>query len=166
LTQCLALAKPTVVDADGLNLLAGSDVSLPSQCVLTPHPAEAARLLGVGTTVIQSDRLACARQIADRYKSVCVLKGAGTVIADPDGEVWICSAGNPAMATAGMGDVLTGIIGALLAQGLSPLEAAKCGVYQHAAAADYLVTEGGRRTLLASDVAKRLSFDGRAEAAD
>ena len=157
LRDCLSLDKPTVVDADGLTLLAESRQTLPRQTVLTPHPGEAATLLGCSTRKVQRDRLAAAQAIAENYAGVCVLKGAGTVIANPTGEAWICPAGNPAMATAGMGDVLTGIMGALLAQGFDALEAAKTGAHWHALTADELVNRKGVRTLLASDVARALS---------
>jgi hydroxyethylthiazole kinase-like uncharacterized protein yjeF len=110
--------------------------------VLTPHPAEAARLLDCSTADIQADRVAAALEIARIYQSHVGLKGCGTVIATVDGRWWINTNGNPGMATAGMGDVLTGLIVALMAQGWNPLSALLAGVHLHGAAADQLVAEG------------------------
>ncbi len=123
--------------------------------MLTPHPGEAAALLGCGAKDVQADRLAAAREIHDRYGGVCVLKGVGTVIAGEQG-MEICDRGNPGMASAGMGDVLSGIIGALLASGLSPWDAARYGVWWHAAAGDLGRDDVGESSLLASDVIGRL----------
>ncbi len=141
---------PMVIDADALTLLALSQRPL-KNAVLTPHPGEAARLLDVSVIDIQSDRYAADQAIADQYQSVCVLKGAGTVTASQTAGLWVCSQGNPAMATAGMGDVLAGVIAALLAQGLSGPDAAVCGVQAHAMAGDR-AAHGDTRGLLASDV--------------
>jgi hydroxyethylthiazole kinase-like uncharacterized protein yjeF len=120
---------------------------------MTPHPAEAARLLGRTTGEVQSDRVASAREIARRYRSLVVLKGNGSVIAAPEGAFWINPTGNPGMASAGMGDALTGIIAALLAQAAEPLAALLAGVYLHGAAADELVAAGtGPVGITASEV--------------
>jgi NAD(P)H-hydrate epimerase len=143
--------KPTVLDADGLNLLAEYERGLPEHTVLTPHPGEAARLLGNSTTEVQADRFAAARRLAERYQSVVVLKGAGSLIASPDGDVAVCPWGNPGMASGGMGDVLTGVIAGLLAQGLGAWDAACLGVGVHARAGD-LAARAGERGLLASDL--------------
>ena len=124
-----------VIDADGLNMIAGSQVSVP-QSILTPHPGEAARLLGCDTDEIQARRHLSARRIQDLYGGVCMLKGPGTLICLNGGELWLCDRGNPGMATAGMGDVLSGVIGGLLAQGLSVESAAKSGAWLHSTAAD------------------------------
>lgn len=159
LAAALQLDKPTLVDADALILLANQKIDLPEYTVVTPHPGEAASLLGCPTADIQEDRLAAARAIASEYAAVCVLKGAGSVVASPAGEVFICNKGNPAMASAGMGDVLSGVIVALLAQGYSVLQAAKTGVWWHAAVADQLVERQRLRSLLASDVAQAMSAD-------
>ncbi len=142
--------KPLVVDADALNLIAG-EPTRSDRWVITPHPGEAARLLQVSTTDIEQDRFQAARDLQSRYGGAVVLKGAGTVVASSNGRLAVCSDGNPGMATAGMGDVLSGVIGALLAQGLSLDEAADAGVTVHANAADRAVTLG-QRGLIASDL--------------
>lgn len=145
-----------VIDAGGLRLLATSNPKKYAHQILTPHPGEAAALLGSTTAEIQHDRVAAAKAICLRYGGVCVLKGAGTVIAVND-QVRICDRGNPGMASAGMGDVLSGIIGALLAQGMTPEEAACSGVWLHAASADRAAEGLGQPALLASDVIDGLS---------
>ena len=148
LAQALRLDCPAVLDADALNLLASYTVlqsavqSRKAATLMTPHPAECARLLGATTKEVQGDRIAAARRLAARMKSLVALKGNGTVIATPDGRWWINASGNPGMASAGMGDVLTGIVGALLAQGAAPEEALITGVHLHGAAADALVARG------------------------
>lgn len=137
---------PLVVDADGLNLLARKQVKY-SNWVLTPHPAEAARLLQCETSDIQSDRFTAVTEIASQYGGAVVLKGNGSLIAENGNEaIYCCRQGNPGMASAGMGDVLTGVIAALLAQGLSLSEAARIGVYIHANAADSASADGQRGT--------------------
>ncbi|MBA1202869.1 NAD(P)H-hydrate dehydratase [Pseudomonas capeferrum] len=141
---------PQVWDADALNLLARTPLALPSGSILTPHPGEAARLLGVSTEAVQADRPGAARKLARKYASVCVLKGAGTLVADPDGQLALCSRGHPAMAGAGLGDVLTGVLAALLAQGLEAGAAARLGVWLHACAGERLGPRG--RGLAASDL--------------
>ncbi len=141
-------ARPLVVDADALNLLA-AEPQRREDWVLTPHPGEAARLLGCTATEVQADRPAAARALIARYGGVCVLKGAGTLVADAGG-LWLCDRGNPGMATAGMGDVLTGVIAALRAQGLSARDAACLGVWVHAAAGDDAARDG-EIGLMASD---------------
>ncbi len=125
-----------VWDADALNLLAGSAVRLPKDALLTPHPGEAARLLGLSIAQVQADRPAAALALAARYQAVVVLKGAGSVIAAPDGRLALCDRGHPAMAGAGFGDVLAGVIGALRAQHLAAFEAACLGVWLHARAGE------------------------------
>ncbi len=150
LGAALASRLPLVVDADALNLLAAEPLRRDGW-VLTPHPGEAARLLGRTTAEIQVDRLAAARALQRKYGGVVVLKGAGTLIIDEAGEVGLCDAGNPGMASGGMGDVLTGVIAALMAQGLDGAEAARRGVCLHAAAADRAAT-AGQHGLLASDL--------------
>jgi hydroxyethylthiazole kinase-like uncharacterized protein yjeF len=125
---------PLVMDADALNLLA----AMPRRdagWVLTPHPGEAARLLNTTTTAVQRDRAAAAKQLVKRYGGVCALKGAGTLVADAQ-SLWLCDRGNPGMASGGMGDVLTGAIAALRAQGHPAADAARLGVWLHAAAGD------------------------------
>ena len=123
---------PQVWDADALNMLAEAQVSLPKGCVITPHPGEAARLLGISTAQVQADRPAAAHALSKNYTAVVVLKGAGSLIASPDGRLALCHQGHPAMATAGLGDVLAGLVGALLAQGMDAFDAACLGVWLHA----------------------------------
>ncbi len=141
---------PQVWDADALNLLATGAVDLPEGCLITPHPGEAARLLGIATADVQADRPAAARALAARYHCTVVLKGAGTLIADRDGRLALCDRGHPAMASAGLGDVLAGAAGALLAQGLAPFEAACLAVWLHAVAGERAGQLG--RGLAASDL--------------
>lgn len=155
LTACLESGLPLVLDADGLNLLAGRPCQR-GQWVLTPHPAEAARLLQCSTGEIQRDRVEQAVRLAQRYAAVVVLKGCGTVVADAGGRYGICALGNPGMATGGSGDVLTGIIAGFLAQGLDSWEAAQAGVVAHAAAGDRVAAIQGERGMLASDISAAL----------
>jgi hydroxyethylthiazole kinase-like uncharacterized protein yjeF len=139
--------SPLVLDADALNQLAGSPelqarlAPRVADAILTPHPLEAARLLGVTSGVVQGDRLAGARELAARLEAIVVLKGSGTVIARPDGEVAVNTTGNPGLATGGSGDVLAGLCGALLAQGWPGWEAALGAVWIHGAAADRLAAQ-------------------------
>lgn len=133
--QVLASELPKVLDADALNLLAAAPRPLAGS-VITPHPGEAARLLGCRTADIQADRLAALHALVQRYDCAVVLKGAGSLVGAPRALPWLVDAGNPGMAVGGMGDVLTGVIAALLAQGLSPLQAARGGALLHAAAGD------------------------------
>jgi NAD(P)H-hydrate epimerase len=146
-----ALHLPLVIDADGLNLLAKNPQSNPNW-VLTPHPGEAGRLLNSDTATIQRDRFAAIKAIQQKYKGICVLKGVGSIISNGNGVNKICTAGNPGMASAGMGDILTGIIAGLLAQKIPPEIAAECGVCLHAEAADNAAIELGERGLLATDL--------------
>ncbi|WP_208277502.1 NAD(P)H-hydrate dehydratase [Massilia oculi] len=148
LAKALDSDSPLVIDADALNLI-GASPDLQSRlaqrtapAVLTPHPLEGARLLGMTAGVVQSDRLASAREMALRTNATVILKGSGTVIARPDGEVLVNPTGNAGLATAGSGDVLAGICGALLAQGWTGWEAAAAATWIHGAAADALVDEG------------------------
>ena len=142
--------QPQVWDADALNLLAVGQVAAPRHGVLTPHPGEAARLLGIDTAALQADRPAAARALAQRFALVVVLKGAGSLIAAPDGRLALCDRGHPAMAGAGLGDVLAGLIGALLAQGMAPFDAACLAVWLHARAGEVLAAQG--RGLAAGDL--------------
>ncbi|MDE2308063.1 MAG: NAD(P)H-hydrate dehydratase [Xanthomonadaceae bacterium] len=147
----LGADKPLVLDADGLNLLVREPRKFGVPAVLTPHPGEAGRLLGVATPEIERDRFAAARELARRHAAVVVLKGAGSLIADPDGRLEVCPWGNPGMASGGMGDLLAGIIAALLAQGCTAWQAACLGVGLHARAGDHAAQQG-ERGLLASDL--------------
>lgn len=159
LQQALATKLPMVLDADALNLLAsgrfGSDFST-RRWVLTPHPGEAARLLGCDNAQVQADRPAACLRLQERLGGALLLKGAGTLIAGPDGPLGVCPYGNPGMASGGMGDVLAGIIGALLAQGLTPTAAARLGACLHGRAADLAAAEHGEIGLLASDLPHRV----------
>ena len=148
LAAALQAALPLVIDADALNLI-GADPSLQarlaertSPAILTPHPAEAGRLAGTTTSAIQRDRVAAALALAERLRCHVVLKGAGSVCATPGGGWHVNTTGNPGMAAAGMGDVLTGMIAALLAQGAAPEQAMLAGVWLHGAGADALAAAG------------------------
>jgi ADP-dependent NAD(P)H-hydrate dehydratase / NAD(P)H-hydrate epimerase len=146
---------PIVVDADGLNCLAMNMDGLKSAgapIVITPHPGEMARLSGLTTAQVQADRIACARLMAEKYDVHVVLKGAGTVIAHPDGSVFINRTGNPGMAVGGMGDVLTGLIAGLISQGYAVDVAVRVGVFLHGAAADDAAAKKGCQGYLASEV--------------
>jgi NAD(P)H-hydrate epimerase len=143
-----------VMDADGLNFLSESG-SFNDNWVLTPHPGEAARLLGVTVQAIQQDRLAAISKMNQRYGGVCVLKGAGTLVLSQDTLPVLCDQGNPGMATAGMGDVLSGVIGGLIAQEVPLDVAAKLGVYLHAVAGDLAAREG-ERGMIAMDLMPHL----------
>ena len=151
LDAVMEAGKPLVVDADALNLLARSS-GYREDWVLTPHPGEAARMLGCDTQDIMSDRFNAVARLREKYGGVIVLKGAGTLVQDgtskPPG---VCSDGNPGMASGGMGDTLTGIIGGLMVQGFSPASAAEMGVCLHAAAAD-AAARNGERGLMAGDL--------------
>lgn len=151
LLSAAANAKlPQVWDADALNLLSEACVSLPNGCIITPHPGEAARLLGMSTAEVQADRPAAVHALSKKYTAVVVLKGAGSLIASPDGRLALCHQGHPAMATAGLGDVLAGLVGALLAQGMDAYDAACLGVWLHANAGAQEGNSG--RGLAASDL--------------
>ena len=147
---------PAVWDADALNLLAQDPHSCERR-IITPHPGEAARLLDTSTAEVQRDRTAAVTQLRYRYGGVAVLKGAGTLVDAGQGAPALCTSGNPGMAAPGMGDTLTGIIAALLAQGLAPSAAATGGVQIHASAGD-LASLDGERGLLASDLLKSLRY--------
>jgi hydroxyethylthiazole kinase-like uncharacterized protein yjeF len=148
LAKAIAAPPTLVLDADALNLVAG-DAQLRAALrsrhaprILTPHPAEAARLRDTDVAGIQRDRCAAARAIAHEFGAHVVVKGAGSVLAHPDGRYDINASGNPALATAGTGDVLAGMIGALVAQGIDAVDALRIGVCAHGAAADALVARG------------------------
>jgi len=152
-----AIAKtdlPLLVDADALNILAAQGVGK-EQWVLTPHPGEAGRLLGVATAEVQEDRYTAAAAIQKQYSAVTVLKGPGTLIASKNCDTTVCGQGNPGMASAGMGDVLSGVIGSLLAQGLEAGLAARTGVALHARAGD-IAAENGPKGLMATDLIEPL----------
>jgi len=146
---------PVLMDADALNLLAEGTAEARAKRVLTPHPGEAARLLGTTVPEIMADRFQSASRLQQRYGGCVVLKGAGTVVATGEEGIWVCDRGNPGMATGGMGDVLSGVVAGLLAQALSPSQAAVAGVWLHGRAAD-LAAEDGERGMLATDLLPHL----------
>ncbi len=173
LAEILATKKPVLIDADALAFVniehtntstgavneakmaenARPELSLKNNIILTPHPGEAARLLKITTAEVEADRINAALSVAKRAGAIVVLKGAGTVIATPEGDYFNNTTGNPGMASGGMGDALSGIVAAFLAQGLTPLNAAKLGVYLHGAAADCAAHHGmGPHGLTASEV--------------
>jgi len=155
LATVLAADKPLVVDADALNLLADSQVGPRDDWILTPHPGEAGRLLGVTIQDIQQDRLAALDALLARYHGTIVLKGAGTLVGATGRTPGVCERGNPGMASAGTGDVLTGAVAGILAQCRDPWAAARVGVLVHAMAGD-AAARAGERGVLASDLAREL----------
>lgn len=152
LQAVLATDLPLVLDADALNLVAKSEVAKRANWVLTPHPAEAARLLKCTTEEITSDRYAAVRRLRQRYGGCVLLKGSGSLIATDDDSVSVVAAGNPGMASGGMGDVLSGVIGGLLAQGFEAGYSLQLAAMLHAVAADREADRSGQRGLLASDL--------------
>jgi len=162
LLAVLDLDQPLLLDADALNLIAAEPALGQQVCaraaptVLTPHPGEAGRLLGLSTIEVQGDRPGSVLRLCEAFHAVAVLKGAGTLVQAPGGELWRNTSGNPGMAAPGMGDVLAGIIAALIAQGMAVEAAAVCGVWLHGATADLAVNEGlGPRGLTASELLLR-----------
>ena len=159
LQKVFKLSVPLVVDADALNIIAdGRVVKQPykDNWILTPHPGEAARLLGCSSAEIQQDRFAAVAELQRRFGGTVILKGAGTLVADTEtATIGICPYGNPGMAAGGMGDVLSGILGALLAQGLSPAVAARLGVCLHGRAGD-IAASSGQRGMMATDLIAHL----------
>ena len=150
---------PMAVDADALNTVAQATTALKKlqrPLVLTPHPGEMARLVRQTTKEVQAHRWEVARSFAQEFSVTLVLKGAGTVITDKSGKLWINSTGNPGMAKGGMGDALTGIIGALLAQRLTPLDAARAGVFVHGLAGDLARDQLGEQAMLPTDLIDHL----------
>ncbi|MET0619671.1 MAG: NAD(P)H-hydrate dehydratase [Thermoanaerobaculia bacterium] len=167
LEKVLAATRlPVVLDADALNAFAGRPAKLRGRrlraLVLTPHPGEAGRLLGRPSRAVQADRLGAAHALAGKTRGIAVLKGAHTLVAEPGGRVVANSTGTPLLATAGSGDVLSGIIGAFLAGGLRPIDAAICGVWLHGAAAEFLEPRLGDAGLLAHEIAEALPSVRRA----
>lgn len=162
LADLLNWEGPVVLDADGLNLVAAESslgralAQRKAETVLTPHPGEAARLLGTGVADVEADRFAAAAAISGQYNAVCCLKGAGTVVAAPDGRYAVNDSGNPGMSAAGQGDVLTGVVGALLGGGHGAFGAARLAVWVHGAAGDRACAELGPCGFLASECADRL----------
>ena len=151
--------QPMVVDADALSALAGHLDVLDRAAgprALTPHPGEMARMLGVGIAQVQADRLEVTREFSRRHRVALALKGAGTVIGGPDGDVFVNPTGNPGMAKGGSGDVLTGMVGAFLSRGLAPIAALQAGVYLHGLAGDVASRRCGEEGLLAGDIVEAI----------
>ena len=155
LERAVAADRALVIDADAINLLARGAAPWPCAAeravVYTPHPAEAGRVLGESAAVLESDRFAAARALAAAHPGIWLLKGAGTIVAGSGAIPRVCEGGNPGMASGGMGDVLTGVVAGLLAQGCSGIDAASTGACLHAAAGD-AAARGGERGMLAGDV--------------
>jgi len=147
---------PMVIDADGLNALVGHLNLLIGKKIVTPHPGEMSRLLKMTTSVIQKQRKDIAKAFARKYNCIVVLKGARTVVADKDGQLYVNQTGNPGMATAGSGDVLTGMIAAFLGQGLNPFLSAKTAVYLHGLAGDLAAQKNTQLGLIASDIIEKI----------
>lgn len=150
------LPIPLVLDADALFHIASGSVPLPAGAVITPHPGEMARLMGVSTTEIQADRFGAASEYAHRHAVTVVLKGAGTWVASPDGIGYLCPLAAPNLATGGTGDILAGLLGALLARGLEPLQSACLAVYWHALTGRLMAEMHPARGTLASEIAHAL----------
>lgn len=154
-----SLKIPTVLDADGINIVAENiDILLKSEApiILTPHPAEMARLMRTTVADIQSNRFKAAHAFSTRFNKIVVLKGANTIVSLPNGKMYVCMAGNPGMAVGGSGDVLAGIINSLLAQGMSPQNAAICGVQIHACSGDMTAAKKSLTAMLPSDIIETL----------
>jgi NAD(P)H-hydrate epimerase len=156
------VSQPLVIDADGLNALAEAPDVLfrkkSATVILTPHPGEMGRLAAISTTEVECDRIGVARAFAVKYQVYLILKGERTIIAAPDGAVAINGSGNPGMASGGMGDVLTGVLAALLAQGYEPFQACKLGVFIHGHAADLVAADKGEIGISAVDVQEKLPY--------
>ena len=148
--------QPVVLDADGVTAFSGHARALlrkvKGPIVMTPHPGEMSHLLGVSVESVQRNRTQIVKKVAKELRATVVLKGHKTVVASPNGQVYVNSTGNPGMATAGMGDVLTGMIAALIGQGLDSFTAAKASVYLHGLAGDIAAKQVGQVSLIASDV--------------
>lgn len=155
-----ALEPPLVIDADALNIISDDpDILLRRKAgtvILTPHPGEMARLAGITIAQVEADRIGVARAFAEKYRVYLVLKGARTLVAAPDGAISINGSGNPGMASGGMGDVLTGVLGAMAGQGRDPFDACRLGVFIHGLAADLVAAEKGEIGMNATDVQERL----------
>ncbi len=153
------IEKPIVLDADGINALAGHQEILKNRqykTILTPHPGEMSRLIGRDTDYIQQNREIVAKRISADYNCVTILKGYRTVVSNPEGEVYINETGNSGMATAGVGDVLTGMVASFVGQGIDPYSAAVSSVYLHGKAGDLAAKEVGQFSLIASDILAKL----------
>lgn len=160
---CSRIDAPLLVDADGLNAFGrtGSDLRLTASAVITPHAGELSRLLGITASEVEADRLASAGDAAARFGCTVLLKGAPTVVVAPDGRSALVGSGGPELATAGSGDVLAGVIAALLASGLDPFDAGTCGAWIHGRAGERLVEEFGTAGVVASDLVEEIGRAGR-----
>ncbi len=155
----VSLKIPLVLDADGINALTENLKLIalyPAPLIITPHPGELSRLLSVSIPEVQKNRIFSSRTLAEKTQKIAILKGARTVITDEQGNSWVNSTGNPGMASGGSGDVLSGMIGGFLVQGMDPLMAAKVGVYLHGSAADLAVKEKGELSLIAGDILENI----------
>ena len=153
--------KGCLLDADALNALAAGKAGaalLPENAVLTPHPGEMARLTGLTVAQVQDDRSGIARRYAQEHRCILVLKGSGTIVAAPDGTLLKNTTGNPGLSRGGSGDILAGMIAALMAQGLSPFDAAACGVWLHGAAADLCSARRSQQAMLPHDILEDLGM--------
>lgn len=150
-TEVMKAMHPKIIDADALHLLKHTVVKYTHHNILTPHPGEAAALLDLTVCEIQEDRIAAIQALQSRFGGIIILKGAGTLIYDGI-TLFRCDQGNPGMASGGMGDALSGILGGLLAQGIAPMQAAQIGVLTHALAADQVAKEYGEYGILARDL--------------
>ncbi|MBU0671453.1 MAG: NAD(P)H-hydrate dehydratase, partial [Candidatus Margulisbacteria bacterium] len=152
---------PVVIDADAINIIAKKRKLLAKrkhETIITPHPGEMSRLVGKDVKYVQQNRLVVAKKIANKYNCIVVLKGAGTVVADRYGDVYINNTGNPGMASAGVGDVLTGMIAGLKAQGQACWGAAVAGVYLHGLAGDLAAKDKGEYGMIASDLVEKIPY--------
>ena len=157
----LKIGKPMVMDADALNAISkntGALKKIKSRFAVTPHPGEMSRLINKSMEYVKNNRLIVAKKFSHDYNAVVVLKGAGTVVAAPDGKYYINTTGNPGMATAGSGDVLTGIIAGLLGQRLDMFNAARLGVYIHGLAGDLAAKDKGEIGLIAGDILEKIPY--------
>jgi len=156
----ISFNKPIVVDADGLNCISkiGLDILKyrKSDTIITPHPGEFSRLVGVTISDVQKNRVEYSREISNKYNIITVLKGSETVITNPEGDVYINTTGNPGMATAGSGDVLTGVIASFLGQGIKAYESAILGVYCHGLAGDLAKADKGEYGMIARDILEKI----------
>ena len=157
----LKINKPMILDADALNAISKNTAALKKikiEYIVTPHLGEMARLLGKSIEYIKNNRLIVAKKFSRDYNAVVVLKGAGTVVAEPGGKYFINNTGNPGMATAGSGDVLSGIIAGFLAQGLKMFDASVLGVYVHGLAGDIAAKDKGEIGLIAGDILENIPY--------
>jgi len=155
----VSLKIPLVLDADGITALAENTkliAQYPAPLIITPHPGELSRLLSISIPEVQKDRIFSSKILAEKTGKIAILKGARTVITDEQGNSWVNSTGNPGMASGGSGDVLSGILGGFLVQGMDPLIAAKIGVYLHGLSADLVVKEKGQLSLIAGDILENI----------